>query len=71
MTILGNQDFRSISGAVITECDVKILERCNQDNIRALESVTGAYRNGEKYWETSRHRICVYAKLEGCRVITF
>jgi hypothetical protein len=44
--ILDNEDFRRISGAVITESDVKILERCNLENIRALETIVGASRNG-------------------------
>ena len=44
--ILSNPEFRRISGAVITDSDVMILERCNRDNIQALESITGGSRYG-------------------------
>jgi hypothetical protein len=47
MSILGDPEFRRVSGAVITESDIKILERCNRDNIKALETITGGGRNGE------------------------
>ena len=46
MSILGDPEFRRISGAVITEPDLRILERCNRDNIKALETITGYGRNG-------------------------
>ena len=39
--ILSNQHYRHASGAVITEHDLRILERCNQDNLHALEEIVG------------------------------
>jgi len=39
--ILSNQRYRHASGAVITEHDLRILERCNQDNLHALEEIVG------------------------------
>ncbi|KAI2495035.1 hypothetical protein MHU86_19467 [Fragilaria crotonensis] len=47
LSILSDSECRRITGAVITETDIKILERCNRDNIRALESITGCGKNGE------------------------
>lgn len=47
LTILGNEDLRRISGAVITETDLKVFERCNRDNINALESIVGVNRQGK------------------------
>jgi hypothetical protein len=44
--ILSNPEFRRVSGAVITDSDVRILERCNRDNIQAMESITGGSRYG-------------------------
>lgn len=46
LTILGDQSFRHITGAAATETDVKILERCNVDNIKALESIVGVNCEG-------------------------
>lgn len=48
LSILSDSECRRITGAVITETDIKILERCNRDNIRALESITGCGKNGEQ-----------------------
>lgn len=39
--ILSNNEYRSVTGAVITEQDLEILERCNRDNIAALEDIVG------------------------------
>mmetsp|Transcript_55168 Transcript_55168/g.165297 ORF Transcript_55168/g.165297 Transcript_55168/m.165297 type:complete len:1653 (-) Transcript_55168:851-5809(-) len=41
IVILSHQRFRHVSGAVITERDLRVLERCNQDNILALEEIVG------------------------------
>jgi hypothetical protein len=43
--VLDDHHFRHLTGAVITEQDLSILERCNQDNIFALERIVGT-RNG-------------------------
>lgn len=41
LVILSDQIFRDLTGAVITEPDLRILERCNQDNIVSLERIVG------------------------------
>lgn len=46
--ILSNQHYRHASDAVITEQDLRILERCNQDNIDALEELVGVDSHGDK-----------------------
>jgi hypothetical protein len=48
MTIIGDLRFRHASGAVITETDLEILERCNRDNIDALEHIVGVNKNSDK-----------------------
>ena len=39
--ILSDDRFRRVSGAKVTEHDLSILERCNQDNIGALSDIVG------------------------------
>ncbi|CAB9524779.1 expressed unknown protein [Seminavis robusta] len=39
---------RHILGAVITERDLQILERCNRDNIQALEEIVGVDAEGKR-----------------------
>lgn len=46
--LLGDSDLRSFCGAFITESDLTILERCNQDSITALECIVGSYANGAR-----------------------
>ena len=46
MTIIGNPQFRGVTGAVATEQDLLTLERCNRDGIAALERITGVDRYG-------------------------
>ena len=46
LTIISDPGFRSVTGAIITETDLKELERCNQDNIMALEGIVGVDRKG-------------------------
>ena len=48
MTIISNPAYRSVTGAVITEQDLLILERCNRENISALEKIVGADKSGYK-----------------------
>ena len=48
MVVLSDQHFRHLAGAVITERDLQVLERCNQDSILALESIVGCKTTGEK-----------------------
>jgi hypothetical protein len=45
LIIIGDLHFRHASGAVITETDLEILERCNRDNIEALEHIVGVDYN--------------------------
>jgi hypothetical protein len=49
LVVLSDQRFRDISGAVITEPDLRILERCNQDNILALERIVGREVSGKEH----------------------
>lgn len=49
LTIISDPGYRAVSGAVITETDLKILERCNQENITALEKIVGANKKGCKF----------------------
>jgi len=51
--ILNDQRFRKLSGAMITERDLSVLERCNQDSILALENIVGR-DDGSKMTETER-----------------
>ena len=46
LVILSDRKFRDLSGAVITKKDLEILERCNQDNILALERIVGVDSDG-------------------------
>jgi len=42
VVILSDPTFLRVTGAVITEQDVKMLESCNQSNIEALTNITGS-----------------------------
>eukprot|EP00957_Ditylum_brightwellii_P212052 15366905-Ditylum_brightwellii.AAC.1 len=48
IVILSNFRYRRASGAVITERDLQVLERCNQENIQALESIVGVDAHGDE-----------------------
>jgi len=48
LVILENAHYRKLTGAIVTEDDLKELERCNQMNIEALEQIVGCKANGEK-----------------------
>jgi hypothetical protein len=41
LTILSNREFCQLTGAVVTDEDLRILERCNRENIAALSSIVG------------------------------
>jgi len=82
IVILSNQRYRHTSGAIITEHDLRILERCNQDNLHALEEIVGLDYFGNKITKDQasaeqelRHAGRVWADhiLENARayVITF
>ena len=49
LVILSDQRFRDLTGAVITEPDLRVLERCNQDNILALECIVGREISGKEH----------------------
>jgi len=51
VSIISEPTFRHISGAVITEQDLQILERCNQENIKALEEIVGVDIGGGEIHE--------------------
>mmetsp|Transcript_5234 Transcript_5234/g.9361 ORF Transcript_5234/g.9361 Transcript_5234/m.9361 type:complete len:666 (-) Transcript_5234:2682-4679(-) len=46
VTIISDPQFRHVTGSVITERDLQTLERCNRDNIKALERIVGVDRKG-------------------------
>jgi hypothetical protein len=41
IVILSNKKYHQLSGAVVTEKDLQILEKCNRDNVFALEDIVG------------------------------
>jgi len=51
VSIISEPTFRHVSGAVITELDLQILERCNQENIRALEEIVCVDKHGGELHE--------------------
>ena len=46
IVILSTDSLRRFSGAIVTEQDLEILERCNTSNIRALVDIVGADEKG-------------------------
>lgn len=44
--ILSNEKFRKVTGAVITELDLRTLERTNQTSVQALTEIVGTDRYG-------------------------
>ncbi|KAL7547183.1 hypothetical protein ACHAWF_016592 [Thalassiosira exigua] len=54
IVILSNPHFRDVSGAIITERDLEELERCNQENIGALEKIVGFDSDGNKLLDEMR-----------------
>lgn len=48
LTVLRKKQYRHLSAAVITESDLRVLERCNQDSIRALENIVGVDCSGQR-----------------------
>ena len=48
LVILSDNNYRNVSGAIISEHDLQVLERCNQDNIAALEQIVGVDSLGNK-----------------------
>lgn len=46
ISLLGDTELRAFCGAVISEYDLKILERCNQTTIASLQKITGGSARG-------------------------
>jgi hypothetical protein len=44
--ILSDERYRHVTGALVTLKDLEILERCNRENIAALEDIVGSDRYG-------------------------
>lgn len=51
ITIISNPQLSHICGSQISERDLQVLERCNQDNIKALEEIVGVDRDGNEIHE--------------------
>jgi hypothetical protein len=49
VVILSDRRFRRMTGAIITETDLQVLEKCNRENIDALCEIVGATSQGEPY----------------------
>mmetsp|Transcript_11734 Transcript_11734/g.25753 ORF Transcript_11734/g.25753 Transcript_11734/m.25753 type:complete len:726 (+) Transcript_11734:2053-4230(+) len=49
--LLSNPNFRDVSGAIITERDLEELERCNIENIGALEKIVGFDSDGNELFK--------------------
>jgi len=48
ITLIGDPHFHHASGSTVTDRDLQVLERCNQDNIKALEDIVGVDKNGNE-----------------------
>lgn len=46
ISLLAGPELRTFCGAIVTESDLRILERCNQESINALECIVGSDRFG-------------------------
>ena len=51
VTIISDLHFSHASESIVTERDLQVLERCNQDNVRALEEIVEVDRNGNETHE--------------------
>eukprot|EP00979_Chaetoceros_neogracilis_P015549 scaffold6146_cov256-Chaetoceros_neogracile.AAC.3 len=47
--ILSDERYRHVTGALVTLKDLEILERCNRENIAALEDIVGSDRYGIQF----------------------
>ena len=47
MVVLSNVQYRNVAGAVITEKDLEILERCNNESILSFERLVGRGTDGD------------------------
>ena len=51
VTIISDPQFSKASGSIVTERDLQVLERCNQENIKALEEIVGVDSKGNEIHE--------------------
>jgi len=51
VTIISDPQFSKASGSIVTERDLQVLERCNQENIKALEEIVGVDTKGNEIHE--------------------
>ena len=51
VTIISDPHFSKASGAIVTERDLQVLERCNQENVNALEEIVGVDSKGNEIHE--------------------
>ncbi len=49
IVVISHPRYRQVSGAIITENDLQSLERCNRENIYALEEIVGTDCEGVKF----------------------
>lgn len=57
LVILKDQAFRDLAGAIVTEADLQILERCNQDNVAAMEEIVGHTALGKSQPTQVQHEL--------------
>lgn len=57
LTILSDNMLKFVTGAVITENDLKVLERLNQENIKAMEDITGVSCYGDRLVESKANEL--------------
>ena len=51
VTVIGDPHFAKAAGSVVTERDLQVLERCNQENVKALEEIVGVDGKGDAIHE--------------------
>lgn len=49
VVVLSDRRFRRMTGAVITETDLQVLEKCNRENIHALCEIIGVTTSAEPF----------------------
>lgn len=54
LAIISDPHLRHITGSIINERDLQMLERCNQLNVLALEEIVGRDRYGKRIHEDRR-----------------
>ena len=59
VVILSDARFRHITGAIITEEDIRVLEKCNKMNVDALSEITGSSVFGCKMDQAPKTLICL------------